>query len=122
MKDSDLIHDTLEDAIPPGLADASLHALTRAARHRRFRSRAAAVAIPILALVLGFISFPRQSPPLLTAGNPIATSVPQAPPMEYLTDEQLLALFAPDLGVALAGPPDDRRLLVVARDLQTGNP
>ena len=118
MKDSDLIRDTLEDAIPPGLADASLLTLTRAARQRRMQSRVAAAAIPVLVLGLGIIFLPRpatisSSPP---AAVPIA--VRPAPSVEFLTDEQLLALFAPDLGVALAGPPEDRRLLVVSRDLR----
>ena len=118
MKNSDLIHDTLQDAIPPGLAHASLHALTRAGRHRRLQSRVAAAVIPVLVLGLGIIFLPR--PVIVSSSRPAARPIAPrpAPLVEFLSDEQLLALFAPDLGVALAGPPEDRRLVVISRDLR----
>jgi hypothetical protein len=124
MKDPDLLRDALEDAIPPGLAEASLHALTRAARQRRLRSRAAAIAVPVLALAAGIIFLPRPaSAPPAARSIAVHASPPIAPPsVEYLTDEQLLSLFAPELGVVLAGPPEDRRLLVVARNPQSDTP
>ncbi len=126
MKDSDLIHDTLDDAIPPGLAEASLQSLTRAVRHRRFRSHTAAMALPGLALAMArvFLLRPAPAPPsppaTLPATQPTATRPAAA--AEFLTDEKLLALFAPEPGVALAGPPHDRHLLVVSRDRRTGRP
>ena len=56
-------------------------------------------------------------------GETVAWTQPLPPPVEYLTDEQLLGLFSPELGVALAGPPEDRRLLVVvSRNPGTGSP
>ena len=117
MKPNDLWEDSLGDALPPGLAETTLATMQRERRRMKMRRRVVGASAALLALALGIFALhsPRESTPIA----PIATASPQpaapAITIHQLTDEELLARFS-NVGVALAGPPEDRQLLIVLAD------
>ena len=102
--------------------------LTAAAQRRRRRKARGGVAGALLVSALLALAWrpwelatspinerPRQIP------YPESHSASFQEPVRYLSDEELLGLF-PDRPVALIGPPQDQRLLVLRTPRQTQSP
>lgn len=117
-------HDRLLNEIVTGeeLADfreASLeHALSairQQRRRQRFLRLGALAAVPVV-VALGIVFSRSPKPPLreIPASNasPVVASAvhPRTPPLKFINDEELLALF-PDRPVALIGKPGQQQLV-----------
>jgi hypothetical protein len=82
----------------------------RGRRRRRALTRAAIVVLPLVLLGLAVFPFTSRSPQRLTEAKPVAlVSKPQSE-IEYITSEQLFAMF-PNRPLALVGKAGHQRLV-----------
>jgi hypothetical protein len=119
-RNDSLLRDLLETSDLVELRERSLERMLSESRSRIRRRRLAqvcvGVALPVL-LIAGFLlSRAPQPPPISIASSAPALPVvpaeePPRPKVEFITTEELLALF-PDRPLALIGPPGDKQKLV----------
>jgi len=128
-KEDRLLQDLLGDSGPANLRHDSLELGLAALRRRRQVRSACRVVLGVglpLAMVVGFFlrpAFtPAQPPPYRAAStSAAAVTVPRVapPPVQIITEAELLALF-PDRTVALIGKPGQQRLLVFDKPAARG--
>jgi len=105
-----LIQDLLADPTEPMRREATLLTGRRLLRHRRWRCVAARGFGVVLAITMVGISVYRWTAP--QGRSPVTAAGPKTP-VNYLTDDQMLALF-PDTPVGLA-TVGDKKVLIFPR-------
>ncbi len=104
----------LEDVLGDARREATLRAGRRILRRRRWK-RAAARSFAVLAVAgLASLALHQRRPAPVVAQSGPAESGSSAVRVEYLTDDELLALF-PDTPVGLIQTADGRKLLIFPR-------
>ncbi len=105
-----------------------LAAMRRRRRSRRLARACALASLPLAFLAAIFFSWPPRTethpvPVVKTQGTVASVAALKVPPVKFIDDEQLLALF-PDRPVALVGRPGHQQLLFLdqptARSPQPG--
>jgi hypothetical protein len=80
-------------------------------RRRRRQLQVATVLVPLLVL-LGLLYFRPAPPPAAFASGSVPAPKVETEKVQYITKEQLFALF-PDRPIALIGPPGQQRFMLL---------
>jgi len=111
MKHDEFWQDTLGDAMPGDSAARTIAAMQREHRRAKHRRHLAGATSAAAAFAIGALALrPAREPAPI--GTVAASSPTPTITVRNLTDDELLARF-PEVGVALAGTPEDRRLLII---------